>query len=32
MTLLHPRATITFVEVYDEVVIDPVLPGGSFKF
>jgi outer membrane lipoprotein-sorting protein len=32
MTLVHPRATITLVEVYDEIVIDPVLPGAFFKF
>ena len=32
MTLVHPGATITLVEVYDEIVIDPVLPGGTFKF
>jgi outer membrane lipoprotein-sorting protein len=32
MTLPHPEATITLVEVYDQVVLNPDLPGGTFKF
>lgn len=32
MSLLYPGTTITLVEVYDEIVFDPVLPEGFFRF
>jgi len=32
MTLAHPQAEITIVEVYDRVEIDPELPEHTFKF